>query len=729
MRKHTGIAVLLFLASTSAAVAQSQTVRQSGVVTPKHVACWTTNGVLQDCGTAVEGFLTSLGVTAQGPGICQNSGPITGPFNRICLGVSSTSNATISLQNYNGQAPKGLDIIVNGNVVTIPPTPPSGAINVLNAGAAGDCVTDDWPVIQGLIDQQSAAGGGALVFPPVPVCYRVAQAVRAKNGVKIFAHGATIRGTGDSTAMGGCAVRFPTGGVFLAGTWTGDDIQAATKYSLNAIATNAFTITFATPAQTAFFNVGDVVLVGTSTTFTVPGVDAPTALIPNYAQMNVVESIDSGTGTVTLRHPVDSAYASPIVINLSNSGLPWYVNPKAPGCAAPMGTQWAVRDFAIYGGKWVSDADLFFLVGGLIDSTIAVESIQAQVGGYYGNLGAYNTFVIDYGVGSRGGIEIALLSHNNTVTMNSLSLAPYTCPGASPCVRSIWGNEGSRQNTVTINKLNAGAQAIDALIQFNQSWGNSVTVQNAYAQSTSNTINIVDQAVTAGTPPATSNNTIEIGTASVGTAATTYYTYNNGYASNNWVKNSRFIGSSVAAIAFDSNNIGSQGVTGDRISDSYFSDGEIQRGAIAPLQVSVSNTYVADGLASIAPSYMSGMAVSGLTTTASSAPYSAIPLVSDLSASNKMSIDYSFGELDFNQSSSGPSFRWALANDGKLYLQRSADGTFGDGIQVMNSETTGAINFAQGINANGNPGLTTTVVVACGTLQFAYGVLIDKGTC
>jgi hypothetical protein len=81
------LALLLLLATP----AYAQSVQQSGTVTPGHPVAWTTNGVVQDAGTAVNGFLTSLGVVASGVGVCQNSGPITGPYNQACLSVTSSA--------------------------------------------------------------------------------------------------------------------------------------------------------------------------------------------------------------------------------------------------------------------------------------------------------------------------------------------------------------------------------------------------------------------------------------------------------------------------------------------------------------------------------------------------------------------------------------------------------------------------------------------------------------
>lgn len=107
---------LLLLGSN--AIAQS--VQQSGTITPGHPARWISNGVVGDAGTAASGSLTGLGVTAQGPGICQNSAPITGPYNRLCLSVSTAADAVISLQNFGGAAAQSLKFTVNGISYTLP---------------------------------------------------------------------------------------------------------------------------------------------------------------------------------------------------------------------------------------------------------------------------------------------------------------------------------------------------------------------------------------------------------------------------------------------------------------------------------------------------------------------------------------------------------------------------------------------------------------------------------
>lgn len=150
MLKRLLVTALLGLFSFDLA-AQSQTVRQSGTVTAGHAVRWTANGVIQDGGTAAEGLLTSLGVTAAGAGICQNSDLITAAgFQRICIGATTQGGGVISVQNF-GTAPAApLSFNVNGILISLP--------------AGGDTfLTAATPITSGAILCFSGIGG--LVAP------------------------------------------------------------------------------------------------------------------------------------------------------------------------------------------------------------------------------------------------------------------------------------------------------------------------------------------------------------------------------------------------------------------------------------------------------------------------------------------------------------------------------------------------------------------------------------
>lgn len=120
---------------------QAQAVQQSGTVTPGHAVKWITNGVVGDGGSATNGLLSSLGVTASGPGICQQSA-LTGAFNRICLTATSTSGG-IAMTNVGG-ATGGFTFTLNGTTqgiatVTLPVTVGDIACFSTTSGTLNDC--------------------------------------------------------------------------------------------------------------------------------------------------------------------------------------------------------------------------------------------------------------------------------------------------------------------------------------------------------------------------------------------------------------------------------------------------------------------------------------------------------------------------------------------------------------------------------------------------------------
>ena len=138
MRTALAFALSLFL--TSAASAQSY-IYQSGNVTPNHAVRWITNGIVGDGGTAANGFLSSIGVLAQGPAICQQSAAPPSPYNQLCLGVNTAGAATISLQNYGGAAAQNLNFVING--VTYP-FPQSLNSLVIGGTAIINCSTNGY---------------------------------------------------------------------------------------------------------------------------------------------------------------------------------------------------------------------------------------------------------------------------------------------------------------------------------------------------------------------------------------------------------------------------------------------------------------------------------------------------------------------------------------------------------------------------------------------------------
>jgi hypothetical protein len=102
----------LFAALLYCSPVLAQQVQQSGTITPGHAACFTTNGVIQDCGSATASFLTSLGVAGQGQQLCTASGPLSGAANQICFSTTPTA-LSLNFNNLNG-ATGNAQVCING---------------------------------------------------------------------------------------------------------------------------------------------------------------------------------------------------------------------------------------------------------------------------------------------------------------------------------------------------------------------------------------------------------------------------------------------------------------------------------------------------------------------------------------------------------------------------------------------------------------------------------------
>jgi hypothetical protein len=96
--------------------AHAQSVIQSGNVTPTHLSCWTSGGVIQDCGSAFNPYASGIG--AIGP-VCSLSAGITGPYQQFCLQAGS-GGGVLSIQNFGGATAGGISFTINGTPATFP---------------------------------------------------------------------------------------------------------------------------------------------------------------------------------------------------------------------------------------------------------------------------------------------------------------------------------------------------------------------------------------------------------------------------------------------------------------------------------------------------------------------------------------------------------------------------------------------------------------------------------
>ena len=168
-------ALVLALLSLPAYGQSGTAVKQSGNVTPKHAAAWTTSGVIQDGGTAAVPYLTSIGTVGEGPTICANSAAVTGPYVRMCLSANTGSPAQLTVQNYGGAAAQGLEFNINGVAVALPAG--SGTTFVTASGALNanhiPCFVSSAPQIVdcGLVASAGVITGGTWNANPIGLAY------------------------------------------------------------------------------------------------------------------------------------------------------------------------------------------------------------------------------------------------------------------------------------------------------------------------------------------------------------------------------------------------------------------------------------------------------------------------------------------------------------------------------------------------------------------------------
>lgn len=206
------LAALLFGAiGLGTAQAQQQAgCKQSGNVTPGHIATWTTNCVLQDGGTPANPQITGgIGVASGNQqSICtQNSK--SGAVSQLCLG-SPPTGGVLTFSTLGGGVPLPFEFVINGVTYTWPF--PSAPINVpflaaTSFGVVADGVTSNDVALSNAVNACASANGGAgtaLYLPAGKILLNGAATInmRACNvvGVGISAGGDT-NGFGSGTTL------------------------------------------------------------------------------------------------------------------------------------------------------------------------------------------------------------------------------------------------------------------------------------------------------------------------------------------------------------------------------------------------------------------------------------------------------------------------------------------------------------------------------------------------
>ena len=214
----SALGIIFFTMCASPALSQNA-VLQSGTITPSHSPYWVSQGIIGDGGTANDSPITSFGVTSNtNAGLCISTGRASAAGRQqLCLGTTLTGPARLSLQNYGTAVAQDLQLVVNGNAITIPSS--GGAIPAVilplvntqpicasgTTGALGGCAgsTNAIPywtssTVQGVI---AAAANSVLVTNGSNVP-SLSQTIPTAVQGNITALGTIATGTWNGSAVG-----------------------------------------------------------------------------------------------------------------------------------------------------------------------------------------------------------------------------------------------------------------------------------------------------------------------------------------------------------------------------------------------------------------------------------------------------------------------------------------------------------------------------------------------
>lgn len=235
--------LVLLTAILLLSVAAQAQVRQSGNVTPGHITCWTTSGVVQDCGTPGNPAVTGgLGiVNANQVSISINSAALTGPYEQLSFGSTATGGwlqytpfGGAPNEPFNIVAPS-LNFIIGGitipfstlvNGVTIPSDTIASNVTGITAPAAGN-------TLSAVLDATLTATPGSVLY-------------RSSSGWVSLGPGSnnnclTYVSAGPAVAWGSCSGSGGTGTVTSVATnngLTGGPITASGTIGLAPISNN-----------------------------------------------------------------------------------------------------------------------------------------------------------------------------------------------------------------------------------------------------------------------------------------------------------------------------------------------------------------------------------------------------------------------------------------------------------------------------------------------------------
>lgn len=331
-------------------------VEQSGPVTPFHPAAWFGNGVIADGGNSTAPFLDAVGLFdgANAPfSISSQPGPGVDPTPHSQFSITQTDETTtFNFLGVNGNPTPNVEFNIGGVVLPFPGPADDSAlmVNVLLTGAKGDLIElDGAGTIGGATSLLTAAGpgfvptdigkyitvygagaGGVSLYTRISAWISATQVVLATPATSSVTNATVIYGTGNAGPFGlaidaakemGIPVFIPGGKYYLENTvvntgvtiqWAGPEalvwrqglgyaftnpftLPVRQNYLLTNSPINSTVLTFANPANTAFFKVDAYALIGSNAAYDRPILDPQ-----RRGEYVRIKAIDSGAGTVTL---------------------------------------------------------------------------------------------------------------------------------------------------------------------------------------------------------------------------------------------------------------------------------------------------------------------------------------------------------------------------------------------------------------------------------------------
>jgi hypothetical protein len=228
---------------------------------------------------------------------------------------------------------------------------------------------------------------------------------------------------------------FDTQQCWTLGGYYGSDYLRPTAYNIAAITIGDYRVQLSTAGDSANFIAEDIVWIETVENYTVG-----TYPVPVFCQLNVVTGTSSGY--VNLKYGVQGTYSSCRIRRFTRTGL------NTLGGTIPLN---AVHNFKLLGGTWVNGSNAPFCSnGGIIDSEISPDVVDAEYGCLYGNCFAHVTSNVKTIRTKNTPIALALGAHNTVLNVDNISVY-----NSAAIDRFVETSESARDNKITIGSITA----------------------------------------------------------------------------------------------------------------------------------------------------------------------------------------------------------------------------------------------------------------------------------